>query len=150
MAPLLCAKFCLSDSSAYFPSKDASLSLSCGRHDDIFSDGNLIRRARPAFAECLTFCSMMSRLFFSLWKSSLSCWDCKVICEDCFFRVASLSWEEGRKRQSVTWNWWRAVWRGSVKQFLFEIRAPLLFPNCFYTIFVCPPSSVKFTDQIHL
>ena len=39
----------------------------------------------------LTFCSMTSKLFFSLWKFSLSCWACKVICEDCFFSVMILS-----------------------------------------------------------
>lgn len=39
----------------------------------------------------LAFWSMMSRLFFSLWKFSLSCWACRAICEDCFFSVAILS-----------------------------------------------------------
>lgn len=38
-----------------------------------------------------TFWSMTSKLFFSLWKFSFSCWACKVIWEDCFFRVMILS-----------------------------------------------------------
>lgn len=43
---------------------------------------------------------MISKLFFSLWKFSLSCWACKVICEDCFFSVMSLSCD--KKQHNIT------------------------------------------------
>lgn len=98
MAMRLLAKLCPSDNSAYFPSKDASFSLSCRHQGSV----NTMQNLQPQHAATVaTFCSMMSKLFFSLWKFSLSCWACKAIWEDCFFSVASLSWDNNNRTRTL-------------------------------------------------
>ncbi len=91
-------KFCPSDSSAYFPSKDASFSLSCWHQEKLFkvNKTEYLQQQHANVVNVLTFWSMTSRLFFSLWKFSLSCWACNVICEDCFFSVISRSCDKNQ------------------------------------------------------
>lgn len=98
MAVRLLAKFCPSDNSAYFPSKDASFSLSCRHQGRVKTMQSLQHQHARTVA---TFCSVMSKLFFSLWKFSLSCWACKAIWEDCFFSVASLSWDNNNRTRTM-------------------------------------------------
>lgn len=110
----LLAKLCPSDNSAYFPSKDASFSLSCRHRGSLNTTQSLQHQHAATVA---TFCSMRSKLFFSFWKFSLSCWACKAIWEDCFFRVASLSWNNNNRtpdnvdtwQPTVHWNKCRYV-----------------------------------------
>lgn len=98
MAVRLVAKHCPSDNSAYFPSKDASFSLSC-RHQGSANSTQSSQHQHAATGA--TFWSMTSKLFFSLWKFSLSCWACKAVWEDCFFSVASLSWDNNNRTRTM-------------------------------------------------